>query len=509
MSTTASCSLDCVKQLLTNIAASGLWSGVGQAGASAVGLGAGAAGVAVALPVAIPLSVGAIAMLAYIGLSLRSQRRHSLDQRKLHGALELVRRRNADTKQDAALLREALTDLGLELGEDHEQVMTQLRSIRARLAELDALAPLAGKPLDELRSFFQHHQGLLVSMGRFMEDNFTFLEEFGVRVEASLDELKASFLVLLADIRTIKDTTQRTETKVDALGEKLARTLERLDRSTDQMRAEITEEVRREFSAKLAQERSAREAAERLAQDVMDVKDVPGIEAELREKGGQAIVDELLKRVSGPQQAVLEAHRRIAAWAYLVGDIAQAEASLRLILGALPSDLPATNSMGHIAQLRGDLAEAERLYSRLLELAPQDESLQAVALGNLGMVSFTRGDLDKAEEMHTKALAIEEKLGRLEGIASEYANLGSVSYTRGDLDKAEEMYRKSLAIDEKLGCLEGMANQYSNLGSVYRELGDLKSAREHWTTARDLYQRLGARHKVAKVQGWLDALQPG
>ena len=61
--------------------------------------------------------------------------------------------------------------------------------------------------------------------------------------------------------------------------------------------------------------------------------------------------------------------------------------------------------------------------------------------------------------MYKKSLAINEKLGLLEGMASDYGNLGIVLQTRGDLDGAEEMHKKSLEIDEKLGRLEGMAKK--------------------------------------------------
>ncbi len=36
------------------------------------------------------------------------------------------------------------------------------------------------------------------------------------------------------------------------------------------------------------------------------------------------------------------------------------------------------------------------------------------------------------------------------------------------------MLRKALEIDEKLGRLEGMANQYGNLGVIYQARGDLE-----------------------------------
>ncbi|MCG8511091.1 MAG: tetratricopeptide repeat protein, partial [Rhodospirillales bacterium] len=53
--------------------------------------------------------------------------------------------------------------------------------------------------------------------------------------------------------------------------------------------------------------------------------------------------------------------------------------------------------------------------------------------------------------MYQKSLAIEEALGRKEGMASDYANLGNLYKTRGDLERAEEMYQKSLHYFDEIG----------------------------------------------------------
>ena len=66
--------------------------------------------------------------------------------------------------------------------------------------------------------------------------------------------------------------------------------------------------------------------------------------------------------------------------------------------------------------------------------------------GNLGNLYQTRGELDRAEEMYQKSLAINEALGRKEGMANQYGNLGNLYQTRGELDRAEEMYQKSLVL---------------------------------------------------------------
>ena len=78
--------------------------------------------------------------------------------------------------------------------------------------------------------------------------------------------------------------------------------------------------------------------------------------------------------------------------------------------------------------------------------------------------------------------------------------------TRGDPDGAEAMYRKALGINEKLGRLEGIAINYGDLGNVMSTRGDLDGARELWTKSRDLFARLGAQHMVDQMQGLIDEL---
>ena len=158
---------------------------------------------------------------------------------------------------------------------------------------------------------------------------------------------------------------------------------------------------------------------------------------------------------------------------------------------------------------RGDLVTAEADGRELLEILPavlKNTTSEAAILGNLGIVLRTRGDLDGAEAMHRKSLEIEERLGRIEGMASDYGNLGIVLSTRGDLDGAEAMYRKALELNQRLGRIEGMAIQYGNLGIVLKTRGDLDGAREHWLKARDLFTRLGAQHMADQMQSWINTL---
>ena len=79
--------------------------------------------------------------------------------------------------------------------------------------------------------------------------------------------------------------------------------------------------------------------------------------------------------------------------------------------------------------------------------------------------------------------------------------------TRGDLDKAEEMHLKSLAIEENLGRQEGMASDYGNLGMVYKERGDTQKARQYWQKALEIFKKVGMKPEIEQTQENLDELE--
>ncbi len=194
-------------------------------------------------------------------------------------------------------------------------------------------------------------------------------------------------------------------------------------------------------------------------------------------------------------QDEIQISREAAELLYRTGRIADAERALQRILALSADDLDATNRLGHIHRLRGDLPAAQSQYERVLKLAPGDQGWRAVALGNLGLIARTRGDLDGAESLLRKGLAIERKLGRLEGQASALGNLGLIARTRGDLDGAESLLREALAIERKLGRLEGQASELGNLGLIARTRGDLDGAE---TLHREA---LAIEHKLGRLEG--------
>ena len=168
-------------------------------------------------------------------------------------------------------------------------------------------------------------------------------------------------------------------------------------------------------------------------------------------------------------------------------------------------------NLGLIYRKRGELDKAEEMFQKSLAINEKLGRLEGMArqYGNLGLIYYYKGELTKAEEEHIKGLEIEKRIGRKEGIASQYGNLGLIYKERGELDKAEEMFVKILSIHKKLGAKEGMAKDYGNLGEIYEERGDKNQVREYWEKAVELYKQMGIEHEVEKYERLLAELGEG
>ena len=287
--------------------------------------------------------------------------------------------------------------------------------------------------------------------------------------------------------------------------------------SREEIEADLRPRLEAEITAKLKQSSayesmSLQELAERsqaLVNEAIEEISHPGFFERARDKGAsRAILEGMMEDAkshldvaASHETAAVEKLRRAADWAYLTGEIQQAMQAVEMLLRQNPLDLYALARKGHICQTLGKLDDAKAVYQQTLSIAGDNEIDQAVAYGNLGNVLQTRGDLDGAEDMYRKSLEIEERLGRIEGIAINYTNLGNVLETRGDLDGAEDMYRKSLEIEERLGRIEGMASDYGNLGNVLLTRGDLDGAEDMYRKALELNERLGRIEGVASDYG--------
>ena len=225
-----------------------------------------------------------------------------------------------------------------------------------------------------------------------------------------------------------------------------------------------------------------------LAQQRNQPNALPGIEEALAQlqqgntEAAETIFETVLARKEAEGQAAnqqaAEAARHLGALAFL-HDTEKALTAYRRAVALDPANDDGWNKLGHLLLRIGQLDKAIEAYNQVRALGTKssDQITLAIAYGNLGVVYQTRGDLAQAEAMHRKALELNEALGRKKGIAHAYNNLGIVYRVRGDLAQAEAMYRKALELDEssdhKEGMKEGMAAVYNNLGNVYQTRKDL------------------------------------
>jgi tetratricopeptide (TPR) repeat protein len=189
--------------------------------------------------------------------------------------------------------------------------------------------------------------------------------------------------------------------------------------------------------------------------------------------------------------------------------ISLSERALEMVEDESEEKAALSGNLGLIYRKRGELDKAEEMHKKSLAIEKKLGRLEGMAnqYGNLGNIYYKRGELDKAEEMFLRVLKIEDKLGRPDSRANAYGNLGLIYRTRGDLDKAEEMHKKSLAIEEKLGRLEGMASDYGNLGLIYRTRGELDKAEEMLNKALEIDKKLGRLEGMASDYGNLGVIE--
>jgi tetratricopeptide (TPR) repeat protein len=467
---------------------------------------------------------------------------------------EILQRLTKLTHEHRSLSR-ALALLPEDIGGGSKEIAERIRTLRTAFADDDpAVVADRVQGVPDLAAFLeaqteereamddQFRQGLSVlideaiAQGRFRAEAIAAL----TGLDAKLDAVQGG----ISEVRR----TQLTDSKNIA---RIRELLEQPHLTDEQLKDQLRAEIEAEYADKLAQERDAREVAERAAEAVMDVRHVEGIETALREHGGQAIVDALLALPTPTEETRVSIHRKVAEWAYLIGNIEQAERSIGVLLAIDSEDLDAINRLGLVQLHLGRFDDAEAGFQKVLDLASDDIGWQAVAAGNIGMVrlerwDFTRLDFIGALDGLLMALQLNERIGSVSGTAKAYGNLALVHQRLDDLPKAQVMLRKALALFKKKSLEQEVARTYANLGAVlkargkpraarvvlckaantaqaisntavlagayanlgalFEEAGDFAEARRLWTLARDLYAQIGAGPNMERVKGWLDGL---
>ncbi len=139
-------------------------------------------------------------------------------------------------------------------------------------------------------------------------------------------------------------------------------------------------------------------------------------------------------------------------------------------------------SIALLLQTNGQLADAEDVYRKILEIAPD----HADALHYAGVLAHQQGQSERAVELIERSLDLEPDR------ADCYSNLGLVFKARGMLDEAIVAYRRAIALNPD------HANAHNNLGVLLKAEGRVAEAEAAYRRAicvnpehTDAYHNLG------------------
>ena len=75
---------------------------------------------------------------------------------------------------------------------------------------------------------------------------------------------------------------------------------------------------------------------------------------------------------------------------------------------------------------------------------------EAISLGNLGNIAEKRGDLAEAERLYQESLAIKREIGDRRGEASSLIGLGRIASYNGNRDERHRYYTEAVRIQREI-----------------------------------------------------------
>ena len=146
--------------------------------------------------------------------------------------------------------------------------------------------------------------------------------------------------------------------------------------------------------------------------------------------------------------------------------------------------------MGMAYQRQFRIVEARQRLNAALDLYRliQKPKGCALTLQSLGHVDISLGNYAAAIHNYEQAYQLGERLGNVDGMASEAINLSYAASLQEDYAAEKEYAQRGVSLARQINnrFLESMSLQ--NLGEAERELGDLDSARQHLNEALSLLE---------------------
>lgn len=156
------------------------------------------------------------------------------------------------------------------------------------------------------------------------------------------------------------------------------------------------------------------------------------------------------------------------------GDLESAEGIFARAAAA--GSLEAFDRYGNFLLRVGRLAQAEEMYLQvLISLAEGQEEWAARSYGTLGEIYHIKQDIARAEKMYLKAIELHLALGSLKGLSTLYSNLAVICEGRGEWEKAIDLRGKALEIASEASPIQFYSCflSYSHADKVFaRQLHD-------------------------------------
>lgn len=327
------------------------------------------------------------------------------------------------------------------------------------------------------------------------------LEELGAKGElASVERLHADYYATLAQ-----------EAELQLVGAEQVRWLERLEQEQDNFRAALRWCVEATERGNYDTENITREKAS-----------TPNpLETGLRTAGalgrfwyirgyyseGRKQIEELLplaERFDCSLEARAKALNSLGNLADMQGDYAEAHAALELAIALLrevgdwKGITASLNSLGNVAANQADYASATAYYEESLKMRRDlgDKWGIAVSLNNIGLLAQEQGNYLAAEPLFEESLDLFRQIQDTEGIAHALSNLGNVAAQKGDYKRLRMLREESLRLSREVGGKDVIAHALLDLGGVALLEGDLDLARklssESLAIRRDIGDKWGS-----------------
>jgi predicted TPR repeat methyltransferase len=203
-----------------------------------------------------------------------------------------------------------------------------------------------------------------------------------------------------------------------------------------------------------------------------------------------------------PAEVSVEEALAMAVDAHRSGELATAETLYRRILDVVPAQPDALHFLGVLSHQLGRNAEAIALIRRSLEQVTDT----ADWYNNYGNILLESGRPDAAADAYRIAIALAP------GHADAWNNLGVLLRALGRLDEAESAYKQAIALDP------GHIDAHNNMGNLLAGRGNLDQAVDYYCRVLTLapglaesrkllgiaYSRLGCTDKATAVfREWL------